>query len=62
MKPPASVQAIKVVDSGDSLEFERPSPFGSYKWKSKKDSLTPSEREAWDRSRQPTTAASGPKE
>jgi hypothetical protein len=62
VKPPASAQAIKVVENGDTLEFERPSPFGSYKWKAKKDALTPSEREAWDRSRQQTTTTSGPKE
>jgi hypothetical protein len=62
VKPPASAQAIKVVDRGDSLEFERPSPFGSYRWNKKKDDLTPFEREAWDRSRQQSNAASGSKE
>lgn len=59
---PAPVQAIKVSERGDSLDFERPSPFGSYKWTRKKAELTEAEREAWDRSRAKTTAASGPKE
>jgi hypothetical protein len=62
VKTPPAAQAIKVSDRGDSLEFERPSPFGTYKWKRKKEDLNQSEREAWDRSRQPTTAAPGPKE
>jgi hypothetical protein len=62
VKANASADRIKVSDQGDSLEFERPSPFGSYKWKRKKDNLTASEREAWDHSRQQTTTAPGPKE
>jgi hypothetical protein len=61
VKSSASADRIKVSDRGDSLEFERPSPFGSYKWKRKKDNLTASEREAWDHSRQQTTTAPGPK-
>jgi hypothetical protein len=40
---------IKVVDKGDTLEFERTSPFGGIRWKNKKDQLTPEEREAWER-------------
>jgi hypothetical protein len=62
VKPAASAQTIKVADRGDSLEFERPSPFGSYRWNKKKDELTPFEREAWDRSRQQSNVASGSKE
>ena len=37
---PAKSQEVKVVDRGEMLEFERPSPFGSYKWKAKKSELT----------------------
>lgn len=62
VKSSSSADRIKVSERGDSLEFERPSPFGSYKWKRKKDNLTASEREAWDLSRQQTTTAPGPKE
>lgn len=62
VKAPPPAQVIKVSDKGDSLEFERPSPFGSYRWKRKKDDLNATEREAWDRSRQQTTTAPGPKE
>ena len=51
---------LKVKESGDTVEFERASPFGSYKWKKNKNDLTPAEQEAWDRERQ--TSATGPKE
>ena len=61
---PAKSQDVKVVDRGEVLEFERPSPFGSYKWKAKKTELTVEEREAWARSRGEKTPArtEGPKE
>jgi hypothetical protein len=59
-----SDQKIKVVERGDSLEFERPSPFGSYKWKAKKSELTAEEQEAWSKTQaqQVSTKATGPKE
>ena len=50
-----------MTERGDVLEFERASPFGSYKWKAKKSELKDSEREAWERSKR-QTADSGPKE
>lgn len=56
VKPPAKKTEVKVTEQGDTLEFERPSPFGSYKWKKNKNDLTPEEREAW--SRQSSTAGS----
>jgi hypothetical protein len=52
---------VKVTEHGDTLEFERPSPFGSYKWKAKKSELKASEREAWERSKK-QSADPGPKE
>ena len=42
---------IKVVEKGDTLEFERTSPFGGVRWTNKKDQLTAEEREAWERTR-----------
>lgn len=53
---------LKVVDRGDLLEFERPSPFGSYKWKRKKTELTEAEREAWESTLEQSAPATGPKE
>jgi hypothetical protein len=49
---------LKVADRGDTLEFERPSPFGSYKWKKKKNDLTAVEQDAWNQSRQGSTTGS----
>jgi hypothetical protein len=49
---------IKVVEKGDTLEFERTSPFGGIRWKNKKDQLTPEEREAWERTRSGATTGS----
>jgi hypothetical protein len=57
-------QSTKVVEKGDTLEFERPSPFGSYKWKAKKSELTAEEQEAWTKARGQQAAAksTGPNE
>ena len=52
----AKDQNIKVVEQGDTLEFERPSPFGSYKWKTKKTELTAEERSAWMKARAQSTS------
>ena len=43
--------AIAVYEEGEILRFERPGPFGMYKWKKKKDDLTEEERDAWDRTK-----------
>ena len=61
---PTKSQEVKVVDRGEMLEFERPSPFGSYKWKAKKSELTAEEREAWAKARGQESPAKGegPKE
>ena len=61
VKQTGGTEGVRVTERGDSLEFERPSPFGSYKWKTKKTELTAEEREAWDRSRN-RTANTGSKE
>ena len=61
VKATPQTETVKVTERGDVLEFERPSPFGSYKWKAKKSELKDSEREAWERSRRQTTT-SGTKE
>lgn len=50
--PPADSAAFtKATEDGDSVRFERPSPFGVYKWTRKKTELTKSEQEAWERSK-----------
>jgi len=39
---------FKVTEEGDSLRFERPSPFGVRKWTRKKTDLTEMEKAAWE--------------
>jgi hypothetical protein len=48
---------IKVVEEGDSVRFERVTPFGVSKWTSKKSQLTREERELWDCARKSGAAA-----
>jgi len=43
--------ATKAVEDGDIVHFERPGPFGPYKWQKKKSELDEDERAALDRSR-----------
>ncbi|HXK00911.1 MAG TPA: hypothetical protein VMS37_00835 [Verrucomicrobiae bacterium] len=42
---------IKAVEDGDMVRFERPGPFGVYKWQKKKSELDETERAALERSR-----------
>ncbi|HYP09400.1 MAG TPA: hypothetical protein VER03_24460 [Bryobacteraceae bacterium] len=64
VKQNPKTQDVKVVERGDTLEFERPSPFGSYKWKAKKSELNAEEKEAWAKARGQHSPAktAGPKE
>jgi hypothetical protein len=43
--------AIKVTEEGDTIHFERPGPFGVYKWQKKISDLDEIERVALERSR-----------
>ncbi len=42
---------IKAMESGDYILFERPGPFGTYKWQTRKTELNKTEQAAWDRTR-----------
>lgn len=53
--------ALKVVEEGDLLRFERPTPFGVTRWTKKKTELDELERRAWEREQKRREAA-GPKE
>ena len=48
--------ALKVTVEGDMVHFERPGPFGAYKWQKKMSELDESERAALDRTRSATKA------
>lgn len=45
-------------EKGDTIQFERPGPFGSTKWEKKKTELNEDEKKAWDRERQKTSGTS----
>jgi hypothetical protein len=42
---------IRATEDGDTVRFERPGPFGPYRWQRKKSELSESERAIWDRQR-----------
>jgi hypothetical protein len=43
------MENVKVTEDGDSVKFERPGPFGTYKWEKKKADLDAGEKAAWER-------------
>src|SRR2546427_11859625 len=47
---PAAGSAITATEDGDTVRFERPGPFGPYRWQKKKSELSDDERSAWERS------------
>jgi len=42
---------VNAFEDGDKVRFERPGPFGTYKWEKKKSDLDADERAAWERSK-----------
>jgi hypothetical protein len=48
---PAADAMITAAEDGDTIRFERPGPFGIYRWQKKKSELSADERAAWERSR-----------
>jgi hypothetical protein len=47
----ASGDGITAREDGDTIRFERPGPFGTYKWRKKKSELADDEKAAWERSK-----------
>ena len=47
--PASSGAEITAKEDGDTIRFERPGPFGTYRWEKKKSELTEDEKAAWDR-------------
>jgi len=45
------IAQTQAYDEGDTVRFERPGPFGMYRWKQKKTNLNPMEQAVWDRTR-----------
>ena len=48
------MDGVKVTENGDSVKFERPGPFGVYKWEKKKTDLDAGEKAAWEREKTKT--------
>jgi hypothetical protein len=44
---PATGDNLRATDHGDTVSFERPGPFGTYRWERKKSELDAAERAAW---------------
>jgi hypothetical protein len=42
---------VKATECGDSICFERPGPFGTYKWQRSKTELNDMEQAAWNRAK-----------
>jgi hypothetical protein len=51
-----AIESIKATEDGDTIRFERPGPFGTYKWQRKKTDLNELEQAAWDREKSRTAA------
>jgi hypothetical protein len=45
------IAATTAVEDGEFIRFERPGPFGMYRWKQKKTELDAVEQAVWDRTR-----------
>jgi len=56
-----SLDNAKATEDGDSVKFERPGPFGIYKWEKKKADLDPGEKAAWEREKAKTAATQSQK-
>ena len=51
--PAPKATVITATEAGDVIKFERPGPFGPYRWEKKKNAdLAEDERAAWERSKQ----------
>lgn len=55
------MEGVKITEDGDSLKFERPGPFGVYKWTKKKTELDAAEQAAWERQKSADAAKGGSK-
>jgi hypothetical protein len=58
----ASGDGIVANEDGDTIRFERPGPFGTYRWQKKKSELADDEKAAWERSKDKDAAAAKAKQ
>jgi hypothetical protein len=53
---------IVAKEDGDTIRFERPGPFGTYRWEKKKSELADDEKAAWERSKDKDATAAKSKQ
>ena len=58
----ASGDGIVAKEDGDTIRFERPGPFGTYRWQKKKSELADDEKAAWERSKDKDATAAKAKQ
>ena len=58
-EPRVDMNSTKAIDKGDSVRFERPSPFGTVSWEKKKTELTADEQKLFDAQNAKTEQKSG---
>ncbi len=57
-KPPKETfDNVTATEDGDVIRFERPGPFGTYKWQTKKADLSEMEKAVWEREKTKAAAA-----
>jgi len=61
-KPLDPLANVKITEEGDTVKFERPSPFGVYKWQKKLTDLDEQEKAALTRSRESSPKQKSPQE
>ena len=59
---PSASLVTTATEDGDTVRFERPGPFGMYRWQKKKTELDADERAALERSRDKTSATAKAKQ
>jgi hypothetical protein len=61
-KPDSGKEQVTAVEQGDSIRFERTTPFGKRTWVRKKDELTETEKTIWERQQKDAAPAAADKE
>jgi len=56
-KPKETFDNVTATEDGDVIKFERPGPFGVYKWQTKKSDLSEMEKTVWEREKAKTATA-----
>ena len=58
--PPAPMPGARAFEDGDFIRFERPGPFGIYRWRTRKSELDEGEKAVWAAEQKHAPAAQAP--